>query len=160
MKRLFILLWALVAYVSGLNPRLPKKTHPPLRMHRRGVPSPPYPTNPPLAKPQRCTTHALASVFSDIYHDNPRFCTLYELGLTITITTNCRGCNIETMTMPKKHCNNTANVTFRIPSTKIECEPDTPTPTSPSTPTPAASDRIYPAAQNSPAMSAPNQRTG
>lgn len=132
------------------------RTHnPPVRMHRRQAAIAPYPTNPPKAKAPRCTTRGLATLFSDIYHDNPHFCTIYERGWTITITTDCKGCNLSTMTMPRKHCENTTNVTFRIPSTSIECETTTPTPTqTEETPTAAASDRRYPAGYKGPVMSA------
>ncbi|TID22992.1 hypothetical protein E6O75_ATG02166 [Venturia nashicola] len=122
MKGLFILLWAFIAFVNAIAPSLPRETrNPPLRMHRRQDAIPPYPTSPPKANGPRCP-RALASLFTDIYHDNIHFCTLYERGWTITITTDCQGCNVETMTMPRKHCANTANVTFRIPSTTIECQ--------------------------------------
>ncbi|TLD35812.1 hypothetical protein E2P81_ATG02115 [Venturia nashicola] len=154
MKGLFILLWAFIAFVNAIAPSLPRETrNPPLRMHRRQDAIPPYPTSPPKANGPRCP-RALASLFTDIYHDNIHFCTLYERGWTITITTDCQGCNVETMTMPRKHCANTANVTFRIPSTTIECEPSITTPTPTSTPTAAASDTIYPAGYKGPVMSA------
>ncbi|RDI76549.1 hypothetical protein Vi05172_g13470 [Venturia inaequalis] len=140
MTGLFILLWALIASVDALAPHQPRETrNPPVRVHRRQVVSAPYPTSLATLKGSRCPTRSLASLFSDIYHDNPHFCTIYERGLTITITTDCKGCNLNTMTMPRRHCLNTANVTFRIPSTSIES---------------AASDRIYPAGFKDPPMSA------
>ncbi|KAE9967972.1 hypothetical protein EG327_011240 [Venturia inaequalis] len=156
MTGLFILLWALIASVDALAPHQPRETrNPPVRVHRRQVVSAPYPTSLATLKGSRCPTRSLASLFSDIYHDNPHFCTIYERGLTITITTDCKGCNLNTMTMPRRHCLNTANVTFRIPSTSIECEQQSaPTPTPTSTPTAAASDRIYPAGFKDPPMSA------
>jgi hypothetical protein len=139
--------------LCGLHKLIRRRTHTPacqacLRMHHRpaiksdALIASPTPTTPPRKAVPRCTTSALASLFSDIYHDNPHFCTIYERGWTITITTDCKGCALETMTMPKKHCENTGNVTFRIPSTSIEC----------ATSTSAASSGVYPAGFKGPNM--------